>query len=671
MSLRKRLTLFFVVIVVIPLAIAGFLVHRVVTDEISRRATLALDPALNATMAVYEQRVVAIDSQVVAVQRPRFAEVLDEGDPAAIELFLDGVLADLGGLDFLAVLDLDGSLIGFSQQPPEFVAGFTPPSVEEIVNGETVTEPGFARGGEVPVILTGRGQVASVIGGFWLDRDFLTAASGEDVDLSLVGNDRVIASTVPLETSVSVAVPESGETFDTNIGEGAKAEARELGDGDTVLVASTPSAPLSAKSREVLLYMVAVLILAIVSTSVLAFMLARLIAQPLGELAEGARAVAEGNFDHRIPVRSKDEMAQLAKAFNNMTNRLRETITQLYSSRNKLERAVRRVGETLRSTHDMKQMFDSIVNTAADALESDAAALWLFSSTRDYLYPALAKGVPIDPVVRIRVGDGIVGLVAERAATALLPSQHGGPRPARDEPAFPVMIAVPLYSEERVTGVLAVYRKDAGRVFTREEVDTVTFLVEQAGVAIENVALHEEAQRLSLTDGLTGTWNRRYFQMQFRQVLATAHRFERAFSILMLDLDRFKAVNDTYGHQRGDATLVELSHRVAGVLREVDTFARYGGEEFICLLSETDSYGAVTTAEKIRDSIRKVPFGALGEEPINLTVSIGASSYPDHGDSFRALVEAADQAMYRAKQEGRDRVCLAGEQPPPPLQIAK
>jgi len=233
------------------------------------------------------------------------------------------------------------------------------------------------------------------------------------------------------------------------------------------------------------------------------------------------------------------------------------------------------------------------------------------------------------------------------------------------------MIAVPLYSEERITGVLAVYRRDADKVFTREELDTVTFLVEQGGLAIENVALHEEAQRLSLTDGLTGTWNRRYFQMQFRQGLATAHRFERPFSLLMLDLDRFKAINDTYGHQRGDATLIEVSQRVDGVLREVDTFARYGGEEFICLLSETDSYGAMTTAEKIRESIRTVPFGALGEEPINLTVSIGAASYPDHGDTFRSLVEAADQAMYRAKQEGRDRVRLAGEQPPPPLQIAK
>ena len=147
--------------------------------------------------------------------------------------------------------------------------------------------------------------------------------------------------------------------------------------------------------------------------------------------------------------------------------------------------------------------------------------------------------------------------------------------------------------------VLAFYRRDIGRRFTREDLDTMTFLVEQGGVAIENVLLHEEAQRLSITDGLTGTWNRRYLYMQFKQVLATAQRFDRPFSVLMLDLDNFKDINDNYGHQRGDAILVEFSHRVSTMLREVDTFARYGGEEFVCLLSETDEAGALTTAEKI------------------------------------------------------------------------
>jgi len=212
--------------------------------------------------------------------------------------------------------------------------------------------------------------------------------------------------------------------------------------------------------------------------------------------------------------------------------------------------------------------------------------------------------------------------------------------------------------------VLSAYRQDEKRPFTQQDLDTIQFLAEQGGVAIENVLLHEEAQRLSLTDGLTGTWNRRYFQMQFRQVLATATRFDRPFSFLMLDLDHFKQANDTYGHQRGDAILIEFSRRVKKALREVDTFARYGGEEFIVLLPETDEVGALTTGEKIREAIRSQPFAALGEEPVPITVSIGVASYPAHGDSFQVLVEAADQALYAAKQAGRDRVVVADVQGP-------
>jgi two-component system, cell cycle response regulator len=168
---------------------------------------------------------------------------------------------------------------------------------------------------------------------------------------------------------------------------------------------------------------------------------------------------------------------------------------------------------------------------------------------------------------------------------------------------------------------------------------------------------------------LTGLYNRRYFQMQFRQLLATAVRFERPFSILMLDLDHFKVINDLYGHQRGDAILIEFAERVSGTLREIDTFARYGGEEFIALLPETGLAGGVSTAQKILEVIRNQPFGGGDEDSIDLTVSIGIACFPDHGESFATLVEAADQALYVAKQEGRDRAASAGA-PPSGLRLA-
>jgi diguanylate cyclase (GGDEF)-like protein len=311
----------------------------------------------------------------------------------------------------------------------------------------------------------------------------------------------------------------------------------------------------------------------------------------------------------------------------------------------------------------MKQMLDSILNTVADSVNAEVAVLWLLAPARGELRPEVVRGIALDGSIRVKVGDGMVGYVAERAKAVLLPGDAGGPTLSRDEPGYPVAIAVPVYSHERIIGVISTYRRDLSRPFGQDELETVAFLAEQGGVALENVRLHEEAQRLSLTDGLTGVWNRRYFQMQFRQVLATATRFERPFSVLMMDLDHFKQVNDKLGHQRGDALLIEFSQRVTHLLREVDTFARYGGEEFICLLSETDTTGATTTAEKIHDAIRGTPFGGMDEELVNLTVSIGVAAYPDHGDSFKTLVEAADQALYRAKQTGRNRVCVASTAP--------
>jgi diguanylate cyclase (GGDEF)-like protein len=135
----------------------------------------------------------------------------------------------------------------------------------------------------------------------------------------------------------------------------------------------------------------------------------------------------------------------------------------------------------------------------------------------------------------------------------------------------------------------------------------------------------------------------------------------------MLDLDHFKRVNDTFGHRRGDSVLVDFAQRVTTMVREVDTFARYGGEEFACLLSETDIQGATITAEKIRESIRREPFGTDNGTPLHMTVSIGIASYPEHGESFVSLIEAADKALYRAKQTGRNRVCVAER----PLRLAK
>jgi diguanylate cyclase (GGDEF)-like protein len=666
-SLQRRLTLFFILIVILPLGAAGFVVQGVVVDQVAKRAESALGPAVNSVVARYNERVSVLAdlTRSSLSQNEDFAVAIEEDDRAETDAFLSERLGRTNGLDFLIALDRGADIAGAAGAPDDFLPGFTAPTFDEIMATDLVG-PGFVRTDPIKVD-SPKGNVGFIVGGFWLDNNLLTGTAQETLGIHLVTEDQIIASPQGLQRVMPIESVEEG-TSEIEVDGNGLGQASALGDRDMYVLAWTPYSEVQGLERRILGGLLGLLLLAVIATAVLAFALARLIARPLEELTEGARAIAGGRFDHRIPVRSKDEVGQLALSFNEMSDHLGKTITDLESSRDQLQRTVDRVGATLRSTHDMGQILDSILSTASDAVLADAGCLWLFTGTRDELYPALSRGVDADALDRLRVGEGIAGLAAERGITVKLPAEGGGPKHSRNEPRFPVTLAVPLYSAQRVTGVIALYREGAVP-FDRKDLDTVVFLAEQGGVAIENVLLHEDAQRLSLTDGLTGVWNRRYLQMQFRQTLASANRFDRPFSVLMLDLDNFKDVNDTFGHQRGDAILIEFAQRAGAALREIDTFVRYGGEEFVCLLSETDISGARTTAEKIRQTIASDPFTAVGEEPVSVTVSIGVACYPLHGNGYQSLIEAADQALYRAKEDGRDRVRVA-KRPAPGLHLA-
>ncbi|MDP9019749.1 MAG: GGDEF domain-containing protein, partial [Actinomycetota bacterium] len=184
--------------------------------------------------------------------------------------------------------------------------------------------------------------------------------------------------------------------------------------------------------------------------------------------------------------------------------------------------------------------------------------------------------------------------------------------------------------------------------------------------SIDRTFLHEEARRLAVTDGLTGVWNRRHLDLRCSEELDRAARFGERFALVMCDLDGFAELNNRFGHQVGDAVLVEVAGRLTGSTRRVDLVARYGGEEFLLLLPRTDLPGALEVAEKVRAAVscRPVPTDA-GE--VTVTLSLGVACHPEHGTTVRALIGAADAAMYEAKRAGKNRVCVAGNEPSPHL----
>jgi diguanylate cyclase (GGDEF)-like protein len=163
-----------------------------------------------------------------------------------------------------------------------------------------------------------------------------------------------------------------------------------------------------------------------------------------------------------------------------------------------------------------------------------------------------------------------------------------------------------------------------------------------------------------VTDALTGLGNYRFFQSSLVREIERATRFGRELAVLMLDLDRFKLVNDVHGHQVGDAVLIEVADRIRAEVREVDIVARYGGEEFVVVLPETGREGAGHIADRICLAMRRLPF-AVAELQLPITVSIGAAVFPADGDSSPSLVRAADEALYVAKNAGRDQWHMATE----------
>jgi two-component system, cell cycle response regulator len=231
----------------------------------------------------------------------------------------------------------------------------------------------------------------------------------------------------------------------------------------------------------------------------------------------------------------------------------------------------------------------------------------------------------------------------------------GPTAPVFPEPEVATAMAVPFTGRGQFLGVVAVYGHHTGQSFGEDDVETLVALVSQASTAVDNISLHEEAQRLSITDGLTGLWNRRQLDLRCQEELERAVRFGRPVGVVFCDVDLFKDVNTEWQHLGGDAVLVEVANRLSAATREIDVVARYGGEEFVLLLPETDLVGSHTLAEKVRRAMCEEPVEHNGKTR-TVTLSLGVAAYPHSGTSVRTLLAAAQEALKRAKENGRNRI---------------
>ena len=227
------------------------------------------------------------------------------------------------------------------------------------------------------------------------------------------------------------------------------------------------------------------------------------------------------------------------------------------------------------------------------------------------------------------------------------------------------VLVVPVQRSGQLMGAMELYL-NAWRELTEDQADLLTGVASQAAIAIRHAQLFQAQEENALTDELTKLPNRRALAQRFLQEMQRARRHHKAIAFLMIDLDHFKQVNDSYGHLNGDAVLAELATLLTAAARESDVCARYGGEEFGIILHETTETGARTLAERIRAKVAAATFpGGL-----KLTISIGVAATAEPA-LFTSLMERADQALYAAKQNGRNQVRVADMKATPSKQPVK
>ncbi len=220
---------------------------------------------------------------------------------------------------------------------------------------------------------------------------------------------------------------------------------------------------------------------------------------------------------------------------------------------------------------------------------------------------------------------------------------------------YPAEVCIPLAANNRILGALHAEEPEEGKTFTHADENLYRSLGAQVAVSINNARLYA----MAVTDSLTGLYVRRYFDLRLEEEFSAAERYRRMFSVLLIDIDHFKAFNDTHGHQTGDAVLCQFAQLISGNTRKSDICCRYGGEEVAVILPETRLHEAAVLANKLCARIREHSFKGDEGQELHVTASFGVAAYSPSFEKPSKMITAADRALYRAKASGRDRVALA------------
>jgi diguanylate cyclase (GGDEF)-like protein len=321
------------------------------------------------------------------------------------------------------------------------------------------------------------------------------------------------------------------------------------------------------------------------------------------------------------------------------------------------------VGKTITSSFELKEILGSVMEKISSHFEPKDWSLLLLDREKDELYYEFVVGEDSKKISKLRpkIDKSISGYVAKSGKPLLVPDITKDKRFAKYKDTLygfvngPLM-CVPIATKGKTLGVIELYNIQIEDYENPRNLLLLTTLADYTAIAIENAMLFGRVQDLTITDDLTQLYNSRHFHRMIDYEIEKARRYESHLSMVFIDLDYFKNVNDMHGHLSGSQLLQEVGELISREIRTIDIACRYGGDEFIILMPETNKANAIHATERLRASLNKAVFIKDKGIDIKVTASFGVGTFPDDAKDKTELIQFTDMAMYRVKNMSRDGV---------------
>jgi len=363
---------------------------------------------------------------------------------------------------------------------------------------------------------------------------------------------------------------------------------------------------------------------------------------------QGRKGVLKENDPKMVEMFSR----QIVNIFN------RQRIYSQLQKEHLMLRKLKDGGTRMISSLKMDDIAPSLIDAVYSIAPQERVSIALFVPKEEQFEMVRQIGFALSEGSTFDLGTTRIGLVGRSREPDYISDLRNERSPALPFkiPDEGSLFMMPLSYEKELLGIL-VFLSPIPNAIRPYQIELLKVLGNQAAASLANAKFHSEIERMAITDGLTGLFNHRNFQEKLTAEFRRLERFSAPLSLLLIDIDFFKKINDSYGHPAGDEVLREVSRIIRETIRSVDIPARYGGEEFAALLPGTNHEGALKMAERLRESIEKTNFPIEGKE-LRVSVSIGAATSPHDAAAKEELVEKADKALYYAKRNGRNRCVL-------------